>query len=55
MEKKTYRHPLMKVVVLEQEELLCTSGQQAQGYNEGPVTINSGEGITLQEEIWSQN
>lgn len=55
MKKKTYQQPKMKVIQLDQTELLCTSGQQAQGYNEGPVTINSGEGITLQEEIWSQN
>lgn len=55
MEKKTYRHPLMKVVVLEQTELLCTSGQQAQGYNEGPVKINDGNNITLGEEAWGNN
>lgn len=44
MKKKTYEQPRMKVAELEQMDIICTSG---------PITINNGNGIELDEEEWN--
>lgn len=46
MKKKTYQQPKMKVAELEQMDIICTSG----GYNEGPLRINNGSGIEMDED-----
>lgn len=45
MKKKTYEQPKMKVVEIEQPDIICTSP-----YNEGFIKINDGEGFLLDEE-----
>lgn len=44
MKKKKYQQPEVKVVKLEQTEIICTSG----------ITINNGEGIQIEEENWAK-
>ena len=44
--KKTYQQPKMKVVVLEQADIIATST----GYNEGNVRFNGGSDYTFGEE-----
>ena len=46
MKKKTYLAPEMKVVVLDQADIIATST----GYNEGNVRINGGSDYTFGEE-----
>ena len=48
MKKKTYEQPKMKVVELEQTDIICTS----QGYNGGTMKINGGNDLLLDEEEW---
>ena len=47
MKKKIYQQPEMKVVELNQADLICTSP-----YNDGPVKIGGGDGIEMGEEDW---
>ena len=45
MKKKIYEQPEMKVVVLNQADIIATSG-----YNDGNVRIGGGDGIEMGEE-----
>lgn len=46
MKKKTYLAPEMKVVVLDQADIICTSG----GVNGGNMRFNDGNDYTFGEE-----
>ena len=48
MKKKTYQQPQVELFEVKTAEIICTS----QGYNEGPVKINNGEDLLLDEEDW---
>lgn len=48
MKKKTYQQPQVELFEVKAAEIICTS----QGYNEGPVKINNGEDIELEEIEW---
>ena len=45
MKKKTYEQPEMKVVVIDQADIIATSTQ-------ADVTINNGNGFLIDEEDW---
>lgn len=48
MKKKTYEQPQVEIHEVKMSNIICTS----QGYNEGPVKINNGEGIELEVLEW---
>ena len=46
--KKTYEAPEMEVIVIEQADIIATST----GYNQGPIIINNGEDLIIEEQTW---
>ena len=46
MKKKTYLAPEMKMVVIDQADIIATSG----GYNDGNMRIGGSDGIEMGEE-----
>ncbi len=48
MKKKTYEQPQISIIEVKAADIICTSG----GFNDGPMTINGGDDLLLDEEDW---
>lgn len=52
MKKKTYIHPSMKVIQLESNDIICTSGISTMSINEDVGGYDEGSGVS--QDIWGK-